>query len=462
MFASVNLAQPANPAQILSASEGKEKITRPDWSGEDCQVLEHFSQSGPMILVALTENASPAAKRKAAAQVARLSARLKLEGIILNDGLGFMAREVGEAFGLLAWQPGILKGSGSKAPDLKDLLVWSENSDHRRELDYGLSLAQSANLARTLAFTPPNVATPLAIADQAKEMAEKVGLTCQVVQGDDLEKENLTGLISVGKASENQPCLIILRWTPPGSEGQAPVVLLGKTITYDTGGLSLKVNNGMKGMKGDKSGGCAVLGTMHAVATLLKPSFPVVGLLVAAENSVSANAYRPDDVITYRNGVTVEVTNTDAEGRLVLADGLIWASEVEKAKEIIDLATLTGGVITALGKTFAGYFCENAELRARLEEAGQATGERIWRLPLDQEYRDMMKSDIADLINSNPNRLAHPIQGAAFLAAFVKEGTPWAHIDIAGTANTDKDQDAYVPGPTGYGVRLLAEYLGRG
>jgi leucyl aminopeptidase len=236
-------------------------------------------------------------------------------------------------------------------------------------------------------------------------------------------------------------------------------VLLGKTITYDTGGLTLKISNGMVGMKRDKDGGCAVLGAMHAIATLIKPAFPVVGLLVAAENSVSESSMRPDDVITYRNGVTVEVTNTDAEGRLVLADGLCWACEEENASLIVDLATLTGGVVTALGSTFAGMFCENTGLRGRLEAAAGRSGERLWHMPMHAEYKEMLKSPVADIVNSNPNRKAHPIQGAAFLTYFVKEETPWAHIDIAGVHAVDADSGPFIKGPTGYGVRLLADLV---
>jgi leucyl aminopeptidase len=236
-------------------------------------------------------------------------------------------------------------------------------------------------------------------------------------------------------------------------------VLLGKTITYDTGGLTLKINNGMVGMKRDKDGGCAVLGAMHAIATVLKPAFPVVGLLVAAENSVSDSAMRPDDVIVYRNGVSVEVTNTDAEGRLVLADGLCWACDEENASLIVDLATLTGGVVTALGSTYAGMFCDDAGLIARLEAAADLSGERVWRLPMHAEYREMMKSTVADIVNSNPNRKAHPIQGAAFLSHFVKDGVSWAHIDIAGVHAVDADTGPYIKGPTGFGVRLLAALI---
>ena len=379
------------------------------------------------------------------------------------------------------------------ATEMSSLTVTASGAAFTAGMEYGLTLAHAVNTARTLSQTPPNVATPLYIAQQALQLAQETGLACRILQGEELEREHLAGLINVGKASINSPCLIRLEYTPAeGNRGQGtgnreetedrrqkteatstinnpntrhptpntpPLILIGKTITYDTGGLSLKINNGMVGMKRDKDGGCAVLGAMQAVATLLKPNFPVVGLLVAAENMVSEAAFRPDDVLTYRNGVTVEVTNTDAEGRLVLADALCWACERENPGAIVDLATLTGGVVTALGSTYAGLFCEDDGLRAQLEQASEASGERIWRLPLHQEYRDMLKSPVADIINSNPNRKAHPIQGAAFLSYFVTDNTPWAHIDIAGVHAVDGDNGPFVKGPTGYGVRLLADLV---
>src|SRR5690606_29282807 len=196
-------------------------------------------------------------------------------------------------------------------------------------MERGLGLALSTNFSRFLSNTPPNVATPAWIADQAKDLAaHHRNLKVKVFEGATLEKERLIGLINVGQASVNKPCMVRIEYTPEKArKGARPLVLVGKTMTYDTGGLSLKVDNGMKGMKGDKDGGCAIMGAMHAIATVVKPNFPVVALLVVAENSVSDNAYRPDDCIEFRNGVTVEVTNTDAEGRLVLADGLIWACE---------------------------------------------------------------------------------------------------------------------------------------
>ena len=468
-------------------------LARREWSGKAGSIVEAFprGENGParILLVGLGKaDALDGEKmRDIAAKVGRRLAQIKeplarveLAGVLRAAGqtdaqIELAGRCWGESLGLLAWKARSMQGTASKSSaaadgnsegseaaedkgdaDMGALTVSASDTTFAAGLEYGLTLAYAVNTARTLSQTPPNIATPLYIAGLAQKLAQDTGLECRVIQGEELEQERLAGLINVGKASVNAPCLIRLAYTPPNSAGQKPLVLLGKTITYDTGGLTLKINNGMAGMKRDKDGGCAVLGAMEAIATLLKPDFPVVGLLVAAENSVSDAAFRPDDVLTYRNGVTVEVTNTDAEGRLVLADGLCWAVEVEQANAIVDLATLTGGVVTALGSTYAGYFCEQEGLRGQLEQASAQSGERLWRLPLHQEYRDMLKSPVADIINSNPNRKAHPIQGAAFLSYFVPKGAAWAHIDIAGVHAVDGDSGPFVKGPTGYGVRLLA------
>lgn len=320
----------------------------------------------------------------------------------------------------------------------------------------GLAYADAQNYARRLAATPPNVATTTGIASEARKLAQRSsGLTCRVIQGKALQSHRLTGLTHVGRASVHPPCLIELTWKPRG-RARGCVLLIGKTISYDTGGLSLKINNSMKGMKYDKCGGMAVLGAMQAVARI-RPKCRVVALLPTAENAVSENAYRPDDILTFANDVTVEVTNTDAEGRLVLADALVYGCRRIKPDAIIDLATLTGGVVVALGGACAGLWCEDDALRSRIEAAAESSGERVWRMPLHDDYREMMKSTHADIWNSAPVREAHPIQGAAFLSYFVEEGVPWAHLDIAGVASVDKERPPFtVQGPTGYGVRLLA------
>ncbi|HLX62837.1 MAG TPA: leucyl aminopeptidase [Planctomycetota bacterium] len=321
----------------------------------------------------------------------------------------------------------------------------------------GLELAESANFARRLAATPPNVATTEFIAKKAQELARDSGLKCKIIDGSAAEKLKLVGIENVGKASIHKPCLIELSYTPRG-KSPFTLLLIGKTICFDTGGLSIKPREGMRGMKYDKCGGMAVLGAMREVARI-KPNFRVVGLLPTAENSIAHNALRVDDILHYPNGVSVEVTNTDAEGRLVLADALIYGVKEHKPAAVVDLATLTGGVVVGLGRTYAGYFCSDDKLRARLENASEASGERIWRLPMHEDYKELMKAKHADIWNSAPMREAHPIQGAAFLSNFIDAAVPWAHIDIAGTADLERDKAPFVAGPTGFGVRLLANLV---
>lgn len=459
---------------LRDAPAVKAALARRECTGEKENLVETFYQEGEREIRILLAGLGKREKfdldsvRKLAAAIGRRLAQVKAEGVALElvpafaqAGLEAKAcgRAFGESFGLLAWNYDTFRGSAAKPKSQTDLTLLTSDATFQQGLEDGLKLAASVNLARDLSQTPPNIATPLWMAEQAQRMAREAGLECRVIQGDELETERLAGLVNVGKASENPPCFIRLEYRPANGSDRPPVVLVGKTITYDTGGLSLKPREGMVGMKRDKDGGCAVIGAMQAVATLLKPDFPVVGILVAAENCVSDSSMRPDDVITYRNGVTVEITNTDAEGRLVLADALCWACEVEKAASIVDLATLTGGVVIALGSTYAGLFCDDDGLREQLETASAASGERIWRLPLHAEYNELMKSPIADLVNSNANRRAHPIQGAAFLSYFVTEGTPWAHIDIAGVHASDSDNGPFIKGPTGFGVRLLTEFV---
>lgn len=369
---------------------------------------------------------------------------------------------VGEGLGMLSWSFDSLRGSATDLPTKTKLAVHSCCNAFSDGVQRGLGMAEGTNIARTLSQTPPNIATPMWIANEAKKMARKSGnMKCTIFSGKKLEDERLNGLINVGKASENKPCMIRLEYTPARGKSKKPIVFVGKTMSYDSGGLSIKVGGGMVGMKRDKDGGCGVFGAMHIIANVIKPNRPVVALLVSAENSISDEAYRPDDVLTFRNGVTVEITNTDAEGRLVLADGLCWACEKENPEYIVDVATLTGGVVVALGSVFAGMWCDDDDIRAKLDEAAKATGELVWRMPHHAKYNAMMKSPIADIVNSAPVREAHPIQGAAFLTHFVEDGVKWAHLDIAGTHALKKDSEFMCAGPSGFGARLLADLVER-
>ncbi len=372
------------------------------------------------------------------------------------------AEAIGESLVLLSWDKDMFKGSATPR-DRKPgpLSVRMPDKACSDGFEHGLLLGASANVARTISETPPNVCNCDFVVSEAKRIARQTGMKCTVIRGKDLEKHGLAGLITVGAASEHPPALVRLEYTPISPKrGAKPAVLVGKTITYDTGGLSLKISGSMRGMKRDMDGGASVIGAMHAIATAVKPRRPVVALLCVAENSVSDESCRPDDIITFRNGVTVEITNTDAEGRLVLADGLLWACEKENPAYVIDYATLTGGVVVALGNTFAGMWCDDDALRGQLDEASARSGEKIWRLPLHEEYRDMMRSTAADIWNSAPVRAAHPIQGAAFLSYFVDENVPWAHIDIAGVHSVDSEKGPYAKGScVAFGVRLTAALL---
>jgi leucyl aminopeptidase len=253
--------------------------------------------------------------------------------------------------------------------------------------------------------------------------------------------------------------LIVLEYQPPaGKEAAQPVALVGKAITFDTGGYSIKTTLGMVGMKYDKCGAMAVIGTMVAAAKL-KLGTPIVGVLAASENMISNISYRPNDILKTLSGKTVEIISTDAEGRLVLCDALAYAQQTFKPRVMIDLATLTGGVVTALGSTRAGLFSNRDEVASALFKAGEQTHERLWRLPLDEEYFEIIKSTDADMKNSAGVAKASPIVGATFLKQFVNDETPWAHLDIAGVSDWDSEMPYCPAGASGFGVRLLIEYL---
>jgi leucyl aminopeptidase len=337
---------------------------------------------------------------------------------------------------------------------LNTIVVGSQSIKCVSGMKRGVTISNAINDARRIAATPPNICNPPWMAKEAKKIAKKCGLGCKIITFAKAKELGLNGIVNVGMGSAEKPCMIILEHKPKKKSSKEHLCLVGKTITYDTGGYSLKISNGMKGMKYDKNGGMAVLGAMEAIANLKVPT-RVTAILPCAENMVSSNAYRPDDIIKMYNGVSVEVTNTDAEGRLVLADGLAWGCKHIKPTAIVDVATLTGGVVVALGSFCAGLWCNDAKLRKRVEKSAENSGERVWQLPLWEEHRNYMRAKHADIHNSAPARGAHPIQGAAFLSFFVDEDIPWAHIDIAGVSSVERDRGLFCAGPTGWGVRLL-------
>jgi leucyl aminopeptidase len=306
---------------------------------------------------------------------------------------------------------------------------------------------------RDLVNEPPSVATPRYLAAQAEALAREVrGLEVEAWDPKRLAREQLNGILAVSRGSREEPRLITLRWAPSGARRR--VALVGKAVTFDSGGLSLKPPKSMETMKYDMAGGAAVMGAVAAAARLRLP-VEVTAYVPATENLPGGQAQKPGDVIRFANGRTVEVLNTDAEGRLILADALIMASRT-KPDAVVDLATLTGACRVALGPLFAAVMGNQQPLVDALVEAGKRAGEPLWQLPLVQEYREDLKSPIADLKNVGGE--AGSIIGGLFLQSFV-DGVPWAHLDIAGPAFTEKDLPQAPRGGTGFGVRLLLRYL---
>jgi leucyl aminopeptidase len=316
----------------------------------------------------------------------------------------------------------------------------------------GISLLSTADLANL----PGNAAPPAKIAAWAKAMAKENGLSCQVLGKGELEKKGCGAILSVAQGSAQDAKMIILKHAGTHKKAK-PIVLVGKTVTFDSGGISLKSGKGMGWMRYDKCGGMAVLTAMQMLARM-KVKNPVIGILGAAENMPGSNATRPGDIITAYNGKTIEVLNTDAEGRLVLADALGLAAEMKPAA-IIDLATLTGAVIVALGSSAAAVLGNDEKLTSSLIDAGNKAGERLWPLPLYKDYLDEMKSDFADLSNLGKTGGAGTATAAAFLQEFVPEGIPWAHLDIAGTAWVESATPYQAPGATLFGSRLLTQWI---
>ncbi|HYD97947.1 MAG TPA: leucyl aminopeptidase [Alphaproteobacteria bacterium] len=315
------------------------------------------------------------------------------------------------------------------------------------------AVADGVVFARDLVSEPPNVLYPESLAQRCREL-EALGVEVEVLDEKQMRKRGMNALLAVGMGSERDSQLVVMRWNGAADKGAAPLALVGKGITFDTGGISIKPAAGMEEMKWDMGGSAAVIGAMRAIAGR-KARANVVGVVALAENMPSGNAQRPGDVVVSMSGQTIEVINTDAEGRLVLADALTYVQQEFKPRAIVDLATLTGAMIMALGHEYAGVFSNDDALAEGLVAAGKAAGEPLWRMPLGDAYDRGIRSDIADMKNiAGPAVGAGSIIGAVFLQRFVNN-VPWAHIDIAGVAWSASDQPLSPKGATAFGVRLL-------
>lgn len=339
-------------------------------------------------------------------------------------------------------------------------LVIATDSENFNEVKQGAEtgeiIASSQSMVKDLINSPSNYLTATMLAEKAKNSGQTYAYNVEVFEKQKLQELGFGGLLAVNFGSDNPPTFSILEYKPEG-EAKAKIAIVGKGVTFDTGGISLKPSDGMGDMKADMSGAADVVGAVEAAARLKLP-LHIIGFIPSTDNKTGGSAQNPGDVLTTYSGITVEVDNTDAEGRLILADGLTYAKEQYQPDVIIDLATLTGACIVALGNSVAGLFSNNDELAEKIYQAGQKSGEKVWRMPVWDEYAKQLKSDVADLKNIG-GRGAGSITAAKFLEYFVGDHKCWAHLDIAGPAFPGMVGAAAAKGSTGFGVRLLVEFM---
>ncbi len=381
--------------------------------------------------------------------------------LLVSDGLDAAASARAAVEGALVgdFDPDTYRSDRKDQSVQRFTLVAPESADKKAleaAFAEGVIVGESQNFARSLVNEPGNKLTPTILGQRAAEMAQEVGLGWEVHSTEKLHELKMGAFWSVSQGSEEPPALIVLRYEPDGVAKDGPVLgLVGKGITFDTGGISIKPADNMEKMKYDMAGGAAMIGAMRAIA-LLKPKVRVIGIVCAAENMPDGKAQKPGDVQTAMSGKTIEIINTDAEGRLVLADGLAYAKQLG-ATHLIDAATLTGACVVALGMVNAGAFSNDDATYEKFDTALKVSGEKFWRLPLGDEYMEMIKSDIGDIKNTG-GRWGGAITAAEFLHAFAEE-TPWVHLDIAGVAWVEDARPYIAKGPSGIAVRSILEWV---
>ena len=457
-------AAPDSKADQWSAGVLAAAVASGEFKGKPLELLVIHSPGGVkakrLALVGIGKQAdqSPAVLRRAAAAAARKVRGKGIESMTVVLPAGMDPERAAQAATEGVWSaqfdPDAYKTEGRTEKHLHTVTVLGGGEAVERGVSRGAEIGAGQNYARALALEPGNLLTPLVLVERARDLAVETGLEIEVLDEDRLADEGFGALLGVAQGSVEEPALIVLRYTPDkAARPDLHLALVGKAVTFDTGGISIKPSANMDEMKYDMAGGAAVLGAMRAIAAL-KPATTVTAFIPTVENMPGAAAQRPGDVVTTLSGKTVEVLNTDAEGRLILCDAITFAIQ-SGATHLVDAATLTGSVVVALGHERSGLFVNNDDWRDELLAASETAGEKMWPMPLDAEYKEQLDSPIADLANIG-TRWGGSITAAKFLEAFV-EDKPWAHLDIAGTGWTTAAKPDMPKGPTGVGVRTFVE-----
>jgi leucyl aminopeptidase len=461
---SERLAGFAEPARTLAArAADAQRFER-----ELAAIAETFIEDGPVarrvLLVGLGGKRDDEAiyERIGGALTARLLTSGETRLVIDLTGLNFdglSAARIGFGAAARSWRHDAYRTrvGRKQKPTLEEVIIVGGGDEAHNLWQHQAALLDGLDFARTLVTEPANILYPESFVARCRQALEGLGVEFEVLDEAAMEKLGMHALLGVGRGSEKRPYLLAMRWRGGADPQATPAVLIGKGITFDTGGISIKPAQGMEAMKWDMGGAAAVAGAMRALAGR-KAKANVVGVLALAENMPDGRAQRPGDVVTSMSGQTIEVINTDAEGRLVLCDAMTWAQRQYQPKVMVDLATLTGAMIISLGHEYGGMFSNDDGLAAGLAAAGNSTGDRLWRMPLGEAYDKLMDSQIADMKNSSV-REGGSISAACFLQRFVEPGVKWAHLDIAGMVWADKPGHLFDKGATGFGVALLDRYI---
>ncbi len=464
LFAEEQLSNALSTLDSLLSGAISNLIETGDFTGKEKQISVIYPRGGiaakRIILVGLgqKDSATPEKLRRAAAYAIQKANDLKAVEII-STVHGFGNLEVRSQLITEASLLALYQYKEKNIPTVKTMsLIVSDERDLeavQRGINLGVAYAQGTCTARDMVNLPPNICTPAYMAEMAEDLAKETGLRIEVLERQQMKALKMGALLAVAQGSDAAPRFIILEHNHEKAKELDTLVLVGKGVTFDTGGYSLKTRDGMVGMKADMAGGAAVIGAMQAIALLDVP-LHVVGLIPASDNMVSSTAYRPQEVVTASNGVTIEIISTDAEGRMLLADALVFANRY-KPDAVVDIATLTGSAVIALGGQAAALFVTDDRLHDTLLKAAETTHERLWQLPMYSEYNKTLESETADTKNSG-GRYGGASIAAAFLQNFV-DYPAWAHIDMAGLAHSAKNIPYATKGATGFGVRLLTEFV---